>query len=189
MESTTTFNEKQFILSQTENLGPTIQWGGPENSTENMTIMWDGAYTGQTEENWNLDCWVNDSDRVDSVIFLFKKFHDSEWTNITPTLVEGNTTLGRYYFNYTYSVSWNETSQYPHVEEGGGNFAYRIYANDTLGHWTITGTLTFNGGYMVVFPPTTTTVVDSISYLVPTIVSASIVMVAIVVAILAQKRK
>ncbi len=140
-------------LSDSTGLGPTIDWFGPSNSSEHATIAWDGAYIGQTEETWDLTAWVNDSDQVDTVIIMFRTILDSEWANMTPVLVEGNNTLGRYQYNYTYAVWWNYTLNYPQWEVPGGNFDYRIFANDSLGHSTLTGILTYSGGYMIVNPP------------------------------------
>ncbi|MFW9849474.1 MAG: hypothetical protein ACFFF4_10045, partial [Candidatus Thorarchaeota archaeon] len=161
------------------------EWGGPNNSSETMVLAWDGAYTGQTEETWHMDAWINDTDGVDTVIFMFMSTRESEWNNQTPTLIEGNATLGRYQYNYTYSVWWNYTINRPQVENAGGNFDFKIFANDTLGHWTETGILSYTGGYMLVQPPPE---IVFFSNLIPSLAAVGIIVVVISVVIIFRRR-
>lgn len=135
---------------------PIIDWfGPPENSTEGMTICWDGLYNGQTEEVWDFEVWVNDTDGVDSVIFRFLCGSSSEWENKTTTLIEGNSTSGLYAGNLTYPVEWNWEKEYPVVPYSV--FSFKVFANDSLGNWAETTTRTYMGGYVVVYPPSTST--------------------------------
>lgn len=179
------FQRDMYILSEGENNGPTIEWGGPNNSSETMAIAWDGAYTGQTEETWHLDAWINDTDFVDTVIFRFSLIGKNEWSDLVPTLIEGNNNLGRYQYNYTYAVWWNYTLNRPQVEVPGGNFDLKIFANDTLGHWTETGILTYMGGYMLVQPPPE---IVFFSNLIPSLAAVGIIVVVISVVIIFRRR-
>jgi hypothetical protein len=120
--------------------------------------MWDGAYTGQTEEVWNFTVWVNDTDTVDCVIFRFQYGSSPEWDNKTTTLISGNSTIGLYAYNLTCSVGWNEEMQYPSLAYSA--FSFKVFANDSLGNWAETTTISYTGGYIVIFPPSTTTVTD-----------------------------
>lgn len=112
--------------------GPSITWY-PEPIP---TLVIDGAYTGQSQEIYERRVWVNDSLGVDIVIFRFKWSYDEEWRNRTTVLVEGDEFLGRYKGNLTWSAP------------GGGTFQFKIFANNTLGHWTETSALTVQFGYM-----------------------------------------
>jgi hypothetical protein len=139
------------VLSQ-DSGGPFIGWYDlPENGT--LGFMWDGAYTGQTEEVWVHRHWVNDSDGVDCVIFRYMWTSQNEWMNRTATRIQGNDTNGYYRANFTYAVWWNHTSEYPQTEGSGGNFAYKVWANDTLGHWSEVEPVSYMGGYIYVEPP------------------------------------
>ncbi len=131
---------------------PIVEWYGiPMNATTGWTMMWDGIYTGQTEEVWEFQNWVNDSDGVDEVIYQFKGWNDDGWINRTSTLIEGDSTYGRYEGNYTYRVWWDwETNR---VKSEGGFFWFRIFANDSLGNWIATPPVAYSGGYMLVHPP------------------------------------
>ncbi len=170
---------------QPENCGPTIDWYGPENSSSTVVIAWDGAYTGQTEDNWALRAWINDTDGVDIVIYMFRETTGTEWNNVTPSLVEGNDTIGCYQYNYTYAVWWNYTLGYPQVEGTGGNFDFKIFANDSLGHWTKTGILTYSGGYMLVVPPPE---VSFMTNVLPPLVAATVMVVVISAIVILRKR-
>jgi hypothetical protein len=137
---------------QSPSEGPTIEWYETAGN-ETVVLAWDGAYTGQTEEVWTHSAWVNDSDGVDCVIFRYRWIGDTEWTNRTAKLIEGNATLGHYEANFTYAVWWNYDWGYPETEGGGGNFYFKIWANDTLGNWNEAGPMQYMGGYMLVHPP------------------------------------
>ncbi|MFW9887717.1 MAG: hypothetical protein ACFFER_06010 [Candidatus Thorarchaeota archaeon] len=73
--------------------------------------------------------------------------------NRTATLIEGNATLGRYQANFTYAVWWNYEFGYPETEGSGGNFYFKIWANDTLGNRNEVLPMQCTGGYMIVEPP------------------------------------
>jgi hypothetical protein len=96
----------------------------------------DGAYTGQTQEVFEWEVWVNDSLGVDSVVFRFKWSRDEEWVNRTTVLVEGDEFLGRYEGNLTWPAP------------GGGAFQLKVFANNTLGQWNETSPMTVHFGYM-----------------------------------------
>jgi hypothetical protein len=132
--------------------GPTIEWYD-SISTASVVLAWDGAYTGQTEEVWIDSRWVNDTDGVDTVIFRYRWTGQTEWMNRTATLIEGNVTVGRYSANFTYDVWWNYDTGRPETEGSGGNFYYKIWANDSLGNWNEVLPMQYTGGYMIVEPP------------------------------------
>ncbi|MFW9920958.1 MAG: hypothetical protein ACFFED_15260 [Candidatus Thorarchaeota archaeon] len=139
-----------FSLSDDGCGEPVIEWW---NSTEGVTIAWDGAYTGQTQEVCNYVAWVNDTDGVDTVLFRYQWIGETEWMNRTASRIIGNATNGQYRGNLTYAVWWNYTSGYPQTEGSGGNFHFKIWANDTMGNWAETNPMTYTGGYMIVSPP------------------------------------
>ena len=112
--------------------GPSIEWA-PEPIA---TLIFDGAYTGQSQEIFAYWVWVNDSLGVDSVIFRFKWSNDEEWLNRTTVLVEGDEFLGSYKGNLTWPAP------------GGGVFQFKIFANNTLGYWNETSPMTVHFGYM-----------------------------------------
>ncbi len=112
--------------------GPSIDW----YQDSNVTLFIDGAYTGQSKEIYDRRIWVNDSRGIDSVIFRFKWSYDDEWRNRTTVLVEGDKFRGRYEGNLTWSAP------------GGGEFQFKVFANNTLGYWNETSTLTVFFGYM-----------------------------------------
>jgi hypothetical protein len=141
-----------YTNKQSPSEGPTIEWFGL-TGTEQLAIAWDGAYTGQTEEVWTHSQWINDSDGVDSVIFRYRWTGETEWMNRTGTLIEGNDTRGYYSANFTYAVWWNYETGRPETEGSGGNFYFKIWANDTLGNWNEVGPMQYMGGYMFVEPP------------------------------------
>jgi len=141
-----------YIPRQFPTEGPTIEWF-ETTGTEQVAIAWDGAYTGQTEEVWTNSRWVNDSDGVDTVIFQYRWTVETEWMNRTSTLIEGNNTMGHYSANFTYAVWWNYETGWPETEGSGGNFYFRIWANDTLGNWNEVEPMLYMGGYMFVEPP------------------------------------
>ena len=142
----------EFKVAQSGSEGPIIGWiGVPGNET--MVIAWDGVYTGQTQEVWRHLIQVNDTDGVDTVIFMYRWISESEWTNKTGVLIEGNETVGWYVANFTYAVWWDYDTGRVMTEGNGGNFHFKIFANDTLGNWNMTGILTYMGGYMLVNPP------------------------------------
>jgi hypothetical protein len=132
--------------------GPTIEWW-EISGTEQLIIAWDGAYTGQTEEVWTDSRWVNDSDGVDTVIFRYRWTSETEWMNKTSILIEGSETRGHYSANFTYAVWWNYETGRPETEGSGGNFYFKIWANDSLGNWNEVGPMQYTGGYMFVEPP------------------------------------
>ncbi|MFW9910460.1 MAG: hypothetical protein ACFFEF_18030 [Candidatus Thorarchaeota archaeon] len=147
---TVSISQNQYTLADEE--GPSIDWM-VDDEFQNITIAWDGAYTGQTEENWDFWIWVNDTDGVDTVIFMFMWIGRTEWKNVTGVLVEGNSTKGLYNGNFTYAVWWNYTLGRPQTEGSGGNFHFKLFANDTLGNRNTSPVLTYMGGYMLVNPP------------------------------------
>ncbi len=112
--------------------GPSISW--PPNPIP--TIFFDGAYTGQTQEIFYYWVDVNDSLGVDSVIFRFKWSDDEEWLNRTTVLIEGDEFHGRYKGNLTWPAP------------GGGNFLFKVFANNTLGYWNETRPMSVWFGYM-----------------------------------------
>jgi hypothetical protein len=129
---------------------PTIDWFGlPENSTENIELMIDGIYSGQTEENFDYAIWINDTDGVDVVIFRF--LISDQWENQTPTLIEGNETRGLYAGGYTCSIQWDWLRARPNPS--GVGFQFKVFANDTLGNWRETTTYHISLGYFVIIPP------------------------------------
>jgi len=132
--------------------GPTIGWFEITETGE-VVLCWDGAYTGQTEEVWTYSSWINDTDGVDCVIFRYRWIGYTVWTNKTAKLIEGNSTLGQYEANFTYAVWWNYEFGYPETEGSGGNFYFKIWANDTLGNWDEVEPIQYMGGYMLVHPP------------------------------------
>jgi hypothetical protein len=85
---------ERFIPSHLNNQGPTIDWHGPVNSSEERVIAWDGIYNGQTEQTFHQGAWINDTDGVDTVVVMMRDYGNTDWTNFTPTLLEGNDTLG-----------------------------------------------------------------------------------------------
>ena len=141
-----------FVIGVSANEGPTIEWYDT-TSISNLVLFWDGAYTGQTEEVWTNTRWVNDTDGIDTVIFRYRWMGESKWMNRTATLIEGNATLGRYQANFTYAVWWNYEFGYPETEGSGGNFHFKIWANDTLGNRNEVLPMQYTGGYMIVEPP------------------------------------
>ena len=177
--------DTQFYLAESSELGPTIEWSGPANSSESVMLAWDGAYTGQTEDSWTLSAWINDTDGVDTVLFSFRTFLDSEWTNRTPSRIEGNDTRGLYQFNYTYAVWWNYTLSAPQWDGTGGNFDFKIIANDTLGHTTETGILIYSGGYMIVNPPPD---VVFFSNIIPIIALSSVVIILAITLVFLRRK-
>ena len=166
---------------------PTIDWMVPLNSTEELVMCWDGAYTGQTEEVWPSMNWVNDTDGIDTVIYQYQWETDTEWMNRTPTVLEGNSTHGHYSYTFTQSVSWNPETNYPHIE--GGSFRFRIFANDTVGNWRTTPTILYQGGYMFIITPTTTSTNGSQPFSIPvaalwiTVIGASVIIVVMVMVV------
>ncbi|MHA1575722.1 MAG: hypothetical protein ACTSU3_00030, partial [Candidatus Thorarchaeota archaeon] len=143
-------NRVVVVLSQNQSDGPTIDW---PYSNYSVVIAWDGAYNSQTEEVWGSSYWVNDSDGVDCVLYRYRWTSQTEWINRTTTLMEGNDTTGRYYGNFTYDVWWNWDSGSVETEGDGGNFQFKIFANDTLGNWNETIPVQYNGGYILVYHP------------------------------------
>jgi hypothetical protein len=112
--------------------GPSIHW----YPDPNVTLVIDGAYTGQSQEIYERRVWINDSLGVDSVIFRFKWSYDEVWRNRTTVLVEGNETLGRYRGNLTWPAP------------GGGRFKFKVFANNTSGNWNETSPMTVYFGYL-----------------------------------------
>ncbi len=144
-------NSSPHVWSQASN-GPRIEWYDiPENGT--LAFAWDGACTGQTEEVWTHRHWVNNSDGVDSVIFRYRWFSESEWRNKTATKIQGNETRGLYESNFTYAVWWNYGTGRPETEGSGGNFYYKVWANATVVNWNEVPEVCYMGGYMYVKPP------------------------------------
>ncbi len=158
MEGMQRMANRMLVPSQEASGGPIIQWYGLENET--IAIAWDGAYTGQTEEVWSYSVWVNDTDGVSTVLFRYLWMGETEWMNRTARRISGDTINGRYTGNLTYAVWWNETSGYPETEGSGGNFYFKIWANDTLGNWSETSSIAYMGGYWYVSRPSTLTPTD-----------------------------
>lgn len=169
--------------------GPTIEWYEvPENWT--LVFNWDGEYRGQTEEVWTHEHCVNDSDGVHTVIFRYRWFGESEWMNQTATRIEGNETTGFYQSDFTYAVWWNYTTGRPETEGSGGNYYYKVWANDTLGNWNEVKEIGYNGGYLFVNPPPDVEFWRTVQKLLPAmaIVIGSVVLsVVVVVKILKTK--
>ncbi len=164
--------------------GPTIEWVYGDDG-QNVTIAWDGVYDGQTEDTWSHWVWVNDTDGVDTVLFMYMWIGESNWRNVTGILKEGNATRGYYNVNFSYRVWWNYTESRPQWEGSGGNFHFKVFANDTLGRWSDTPVLTYMGGYMFVKPPTP-------FFLTPvglTIIAAVAAVSVIIVLVVIRKRK
>jgi hypothetical protein len=126
---------------------PSIEW-----HHAGVTYHWDGVYYGQTEEVWPSTNWVNDSDGIDTVLYQYKWESSAEvWINRTPILLESNSTHGFYSYNFTQRVWWDWERNVPVIESTW--FAFRIFANDTLGNWRTTPAMGYSGGYMVINPP------------------------------------
>ena len=138
------------IMAQDDSEGPTIEWTETNNS---IVIAWDGIYTGQTEEAWKHEIWVNDTDGISVVIFRYRWYNEEEWINKTAILVEGNESRGLYQANFTYDVWWNYIEGCPETEGSGGNFFFKVWANDSLGHSSETTPISHSGGYDLVNPP------------------------------------
>jgi hypothetical protein len=128
---------------------PTIEWFERPENTTGLVFMYDGVYNGQTEEVWNYEIWVNDTNGVDTVIFRFT--WEGEWINRSTTIIDGDEIRGLYAGNLTYSVEWNWTSGHPSPPRFG--FSFKVFANNTLGNWVETTTVTYNGGYMLIYAP------------------------------------
>jgi len=173
----------RFVASQENEGGPIIEWW---ETNETVVIAWDGAYTGQTEDVFGYTAWVNDTDGVSSVIFRYQWMGESGWMNRSAIRITGNSTNGQFRGNLTYAVWWNYTSGYPETEGSGGNFYFKIWANDTLGNWSETSAMEYTGGYMIVSPP-----LDYIPWsdqLVLTIASGGIILVVILLLVLFKRR-
>ncbi len=80
---------------------------------------------------------VNDSDGVSTVFFRFNPVGNDTWFNVTATRVEGNSTEG----TYTASFEWTHTS-----------VDFKVFANDTLGEWSETGSIRYLIDYVGVSP-------------------------------------
>ncbi|MHA2423855.1 MAG: hypothetical protein ACXAEF_03650 [Candidatus Thorarchaeota archaeon] len=173
--------QPHYVPAQEENQGPTIDWFGPLLSNESQTIAWDGIYNGQTEQSWPQSAWINDTNGVDSVVFMMRDYGETEWTNMIPTLVEGNDTLGHYQYNYTYPVWWNYTRNYPETGGFGGSFEIKIFANDTLGNWSETGILGYSGGYMEIIPPPDVVFMSTILPAIVGVIAIAVVIVVVVI--------
>ncbi|MFX1560992.1 MAG: hypothetical protein ACFFBL_10430 [Promethearchaeota archaeon] len=120
------------LSSDSSGIGPNISWFPHPN----VTMFIDGYYNGQREEVFDYWVWVNDSLGVDSVIFRFKWSYDDEWRNRTTVLVDGDEFHGEYKGNLTWPAP------------GGGRFEFRVFANNTLGHWNETSPMTVYFGYL-----------------------------------------
>ncbi|TFG28691.1 hypothetical protein EU527_16925 [Candidatus Thorarchaeota archaeon] len=168
---------------------PIIEWFGPaENSTEYATVCWDGAYTGQTQEVWSFEVWVHDTDGVDCVLFRFLCGSNSEWENKTTERIEGNSTSGLYAGNLTYSVEWNSEYNSPAPEYN--IFIFKVFANDSLGKWAETTTITYMGGYIVIFSPSTstTTTINNPDYQLLLVAAGASGVIFVIVLVLRLKR-
>ena len=142
----------KYSMAQSSSDGPAIDWYDmPENGS--LYICSDGMYDGQKEETLQVSRWVNDTDGVDVVIFRFRWFSEEEGRNITATRIEGDENRGLYEANFTYAVWWNWGTGTPETEGGGGNFDFKIWANDTLGNWSEVEPIRYSGGYFLVYPP------------------------------------
>ncbi|MHA1964989.1 MAG: hypothetical protein ACW97G_10435 [Candidatus Thorarchaeota archaeon] len=129
------FDSCTVLSSDSSGIGPNISW----SPDPNVTMFFDGAYTGQSQEIFEYRVWVNDSLGVDSVIFRFKWSYEEEWLNRTTKLIEGDGFHGRYRGNLTWPAP------------GGGRFEFKVFANNTLGHWNETSPMTVYFGYLI-FP-------------------------------------
>jgi hypothetical protein len=159
---------------------PTIEWMYSDEASVEVGVHWDGVYTGQTEEVWASTNWVNDSDGVDTVIYQYKWWDETQWMNRTPTIIQSNATHGQFHYTFIQSVWWNWEENRP-IIEGGGGFRFRIFANDSLGNWRTTIATFYTGGYMAVNPPPE-------FYLFPSVIGA-IVLTAIIGALAVYVRR
>jgi hypothetical protein len=166
----------QNITAQDDSAGPTIEW--PETNGS-LAIVHDGAYTGQTEEVWKHEIWVNDTDGVSVVIFMYRWNGEERWMNKTANLIEGNKTRGLYQANFTYGVWWNFIEGHPETEGSGGNFFFKVWANDTLGYWSETIPIHYMGGLLLMAPPIHYTLL-SLPVLIPLLVVTTVVTALIV---------
>ncbi|MFQ5831302.1 MAG: hypothetical protein ACE5H4_01190 [Candidatus Thorarchaeota archaeon] len=105
-------------------------------TTTHPDLFVDGAYTGQTQDVFEYQTMVNDSDGVDVVLFRFKWEGDDDWLNGTTVRTEGDEFQGTYKGN----LSW--------PAPGGGTFQFKVFANDTLGNWNETSPMTVHFGYL-----------------------------------------
>ncbi len=160
---------------------PTIGWMIAENATA-TGMTWDGVYTGQTESTWSYTSWIKDSDGVDTVFYQYK-FGNSEWENRTPTLIEGNSTRGRYSYTMTQSIWWDWEANTVQVE-GGLRVSFRIFANDSLGNWRTTVPTFQNGYWLGITPPSPYWNTNTIPY----IVAFSTAIVVLIVVVILRKR-
>ncbi|MHA3963063.1 MAG: hypothetical protein AM325_005940 [Candidatus Thorarchaeota archaeon SMTZ1-45] len=120
------------LSSDSPVVGPNISWFPDPN----VTMAIDGYYNGQNQEIFDYWVWVNDSLGVDSVIFRFKWSNDEKWLNRTTGLIEGDEFHGRYKGNLTWPAP------------GGGNFQFKVFANNTLGYWNETSPMSVWFGYL-----------------------------------------
>ena len=119
------------------------------------------------------------------MLFRYRWSSDTQWTNKTPTHIDGNQTVGLYNSNFTYEVWWDYTLNRPQTEGDGGNFYFQVFANDTLGNWSETGLLHYTGGYMLVSPPPE---VVFMSNVLPTLVGALVMVIVIGAVVLVRRR-
>ena len=70
------------------------------------------------------------------MIFRFKWSYDEDWTNRTTVLYEGDEFHGRYKGNLTWPAP------------GGGNFQFKVFANNTVGYWNETSPMSVWFGYL-----------------------------------------
>ena len=132
---------------------PIIEWSISLNATVGIVTMIDAVYTGQTETTYASANWVNDSDGIDTVFYQYAWGYDGDWMNRTPTLLEGNSTHGRYSYTFTQSIWWDYQTSRPQFEGGSSVVSFRIFANDTLGNWRTTPANAYSYGFMQVYPP------------------------------------
>ncbi len=158
---------------------PTIGWMFAENATLATGMTWDGGYTGQTEMTWSYTNWVNDSNGIDTVFYQYK-FGNDEWVNRTPTLLEGNSTRGRYSYTMTQSIWWDWELDTVQVE-GGLHVSFRIFANDSLGNWRTTLPTSKSGYWLSITPP--------FSNALPYIVAFSTAIVVLIVVLIRRRQR
>lgn len=161
---------------------PTIGWMIAENATP-TGMTWDGVYTGQTESTWSYTNWINDSNGIDTVFYQYK-FGNDEWENRTPTLIEGNSTRGRYSYTMTQSIWWDWERDTVQVE-GGLHVSFRIFANDSLGNWRTTQPTFQNGYWLGVTPPNQYPIPNTIPY----IVAFSAVIITLILVVIRRRSR
>ncbi|RDE11974.1 MAG: hypothetical protein C4K47_09085 [Candidatus Thorarchaeota archaeon] len=86
---------------------------------------------------YDFSFWVDDSDGIDCVIVRYMLLSQSVWHNISATATEGNATRSYYETSFTGS------------KEG---LDWKVFANDSMGHYTENGTIRYLTDTFVVDP-------------------------------------